>query len=304
MNPITRRIAVAINPTASFGRARDVGPAVVEALVDAGIAVTVLTEANAELLRLAVARAVTEGIDALVVVGGDGMVSLAVNELGDTGIPLGIVPSGTGNDSARGLGIPIDDTTAAIATLCAALDSPPRVVDVGLVRHGISQTRFVGIVSAGFDALVNDRANSWRRPRGRSRYTLALLRELVSVAPRRYELTVDGAPVVVDAVLISVANNVSIGGGMKIVPHAKMDDGFFDLFTVAPLGRFRLLRFFPKVFSGTHTELAEVSFRSVRRVTIDAPGIVAYADGERIGALPIDVEVLPGALRVLAPALI
>ena len=146
------------------------------------------------------------------------MVSLAVNEIGDSGIPLGIVPSGTGNDSARGLGIPVDDTAAAIATLLAALDAPPRVVDVGLVKHGISQTRFVGIVSAGFDALVNDRANSWRRPRGRSRYTLALLRELVSLAPRRYELTVDGAAVVVDAVLISVANNVSIGGGMKIVP--------------------------------------------------------------------------------------
>lgn len=304
VNPITRRIAVAINPTASFGRTRDVGPAVVDALTAAGWTLLVLQEPNAELLRLAVARTIADGVDAVVVVGGDGMVSLAVNEIGDSGVPLGIVPSGSGNDSARGLGIPVDDTPAAIATLLAALDAGPRVVDVGLVKHGISQTRFVGIVSAGFDALVNDRANSWRRPRGRSRYTLALLRELVSLAPRRYALRVDGVPAVVDAVLISVANNVSIGGGMKIVPHAKVDDGFFDLFTVAPLGRLRLLRFFPKVFSGTHTELGDVSFRSVRRVRIDASGIVAYADGERIGPLPIEVEVLPGVLRVLAPALI
>ena len=304
VNPITRHIAVAINPTASFGRTRDVGPSVVDALAGAGFAVSTLREANAELLRLAVARVVSDGVDALVVVGGDGMVSLAVNELGDSGIPLGIVPSGTGNDAARGLGIPVDDPAAAIATLLTALGVPPLVMDLGVVRHGISETRFAGTVSAGFDAMVNDRANSWRRPRGKSRYTLALLRELVSLKPRRYDLSIDGAQTSVDAVLISVANNVSIGGGMRIVPHALVDDGFLDLFTVAPLGRLRLLRFFPKVFSGTHTELEEVSFRPVRRITIDAPDIIAYADGERIGPLPIDIEVLPQALKVLAPGLI
>ena len=304
VNPITRHIAVAINPTASFGRTRDVGPAVVDALLAAGHHVRALKEPNAELLRIAVARAVDDRVDALVVVGGDGMVSLAVNELGDSGIPLGIVPSGTGNDTARGLGIPVDDTVAAISGLLSALGTAPRVIDVGVVRHGISETRFVGVVSAGFDALVNDRANSWRRPRGKSRYTLALLRELLFLSSRRYDLVVDGVPTAVDAVLISVANNVSIGGGMKVVPHARVDDGRFDLFTVAPVGRFRLLRFFPKVFSGTHTQLDVVSFRTLERVRIDADGVVAYADGERIGPLPIDIHVLPGALRVLAPGLI
>lgn len=304
MNPITRRIVVAINPAASFGRSRHVGPAVVAALSKVGCHVTALTEPNAELLRLAVRSALTEPVDALVVVGGDGMVSLAVNELGDSGIPLGIVPTGTGNDTARGLGIPLEDPDAAIRVLRDALDAPPRILDVGLVRHGITETRFVGIVSAGFDALVNDRANLWRRPRGKSRYTLALLRELVALTPRRYELTVDGVAVTLDAVLLSVANNVSLGGGMRIVPDAHMDDGFLDLFTVAPIGRLRLLRFFPKVFSGTHTGLDAVSFRTLRRVRIDAPGIVAYADGERIGSLPIEVEVLPDTLRVLAPPLI
>ncbi len=299
-----RHIAVAINPTASFGGARDVGPAVAEALGAAGHTVRVLTEANVELLRVAVAEAVSDRVDAVVIVGGDGMVSLAVNEIGDTGIPLGIVPTGTGNDTARGLGIPVDDPSAAIRMLLAALDDPVRVIDLGLVRHGISETRFAGIVSAGFDALVNERANSWRRPRGKSRYTLAVLRELLSLSPRRYELTVDGSVSSVDAVLISVANNGSLGGGMKIVPHARIDDGILDLFIVAPLGRLRLLRFFPKVFSGMHTAAAEVSFQTLRRVKIDAPNIVAYADGERIGSLPIEIEVLPKALSVLAPALI
>jgi diacylglycerol kinase (ATP) len=302
--PTARRILVAINPEASFGHNRDAGQAVVEALSTAGCEVTALVESNAGLLRLAVRRALNDRPDALIVVGGDGMVSLAVNELADSGIPLGIVPSGTGNDTARGLGIPINDPGAAIRMLLAAIDAPPRVIDVGLVRHGGAETRFAGIVSAGFDALVNERANTWRRPRGKSRYTLALLRELLSLAPRRYELIVDGAEVSVDAVLLSVANNVSLGGGMRIVPHARVDDGMFDLFTVAPLGRLRLLRFFPKVFSGAHTKLDVVSFGILRRVRIDAPDMVAYADGERIGPLPIDIEVLPRALRVLAPTLI
>jgi diacylglycerol kinase (ATP) len=298
-----RRILVAINPEASSGRNRDAGQAVVGALSSAGCEVTALVEPNAELLRLAIRKAL-QHTDALVVVGGDGMVSLAVNELGDTGIPFGLVPTGSGNDTARGLGIPIDDPAAATRMLLAALDAPPRVLDVGLVRHEGSETRFAGVVSAGFDALVNERADTWRRPRGKSRYTVALLRELISLSPRRYELTVGGTTISVDAVLLSVANNVSLGGGMKIVPHARLDDGILDLFTVAPVGRLRLLRLFPKVFSGGHTGLDVVSFRPLRSIRIDAPGVVAYADGERIGPLPIDVEVLPGAVRVLAPALI
>lgn len=299
MSPTPRRILVAINPDASFGRNQNAGQVVVAALSSAGCDVTALQESSVDLLRLSLRRALAERPDALVVVGGDGMVSLAVNELADTRIPLGIVPSGTGNDTARGLGIPLGDPAAAIRTLLAALDAPRRVIDVGVVRHGGSETRFAGIVSAGFDALVNERANAWRRPRGKSRYTLALFRELISLAPRRYELSVDGTSFSVDAVLLSVANNGSLGGGMRIVPHARVDDGVLDLFTVAPLGRLRLLRFFPKVFSGTHTTLDLVAFRTLRTVRIDAPGIVAYADGERIGPLPIDIEILPAALHVL-----
>jgi diacylglycerol kinase (ATP) len=294
-----RRIAVAINPEASFGKTRSVGPAVLDALRTRGATVLRLEEPNGELLRQSVKAAVAQGINALVVVGGDGMVSLAANALADTTIPLGIIPSGTGNDAARGLGIPIGNTDAAVQLLWTALERGPRVVDVGLVRHGLHTTRFVGILSAGFDAIVNERANTWAWPRGRSRYTLALLRELTVLKPRRYDITVDGKNSEQHAVLIAVANNGSLGGGMRAVPHATMDDGLLDLFVVAPLSRWRFLRLFPRVFSGTHTELDVVSFRAVSSVTLDGEALVAYADGERIGPLPVDVTVLPGALRVL-----
>ena len=295
-----RRIGVAINPTASFGSTRTVGPMVLDALEQTGHRAVRLQEQTVGQLRSAVQTAIEAGLDALVVVGGDGMVSLAVEAVRDSGLPFGVVPSGTGNDIARGLGIPLGDPAAAIASLLRALEGGPRVIDAGTVTDGERTTWFVGAVSAGFDALVNERANRMRRPRGRSRYTIAILRELLALRPRRYELTVDGAPETVDAVLLAVANNTSIGGGMLIAPQADLADGRFDLFVVAPVSRFRFLRLFPKVFSGAHTDLDIVRLSRVRSVSIAADGITAYADGERIGPLPVTIDVVPGALRVLA----
>nr|WP_228498345.1 YegS/Rv2252/BmrU family lipid kinase [Plantibacter sp. VKM Ac-2876] len=295
-----RRIGVAINPTASFGSTRTVGPMVLDALEQAGHRAVRLQEQTVGQLRSAVRTAIEAGLDALVVVGGDGMVSLAVEAVRDSGLPFGVVPSGTGNDIARGLGIPLGDPAAAIASLLRALEGEPRVIDAGTVTDGERTTWFVGAVSAGFDALVNERANRMRRPRGRSRYTIAILRELLALRPRRYELTVDGAPETVDAVLLAVANNTSIGGGMLIAPQADLADGRIDLFVVAPVSRFRFLRLFPKVFSGAHTDLDIVRLSRVRSVSIAADGITAYADGERIGPLPVTIDVVPGALRVLA----
>ncbi|QIZ98498.1 MULTISPECIES: YegS/Rv2252/BmrU family lipid kinase [unclassified Leifsonia] len=295
-----RTVVVAVNPMASFGKRREVGPRVVERLRAAGHSVVALDEANVELLRREAKRAVAAGADALVVVGGDGMVNLGINIVAQTDIPLGIVPSGTGNDMADGLGIPVSDTEAAIALLLAALQKPPRRIDAGIVRHGGLSTWFGCVLSAGFDATVNERANLMTRPRGRSRYVLALLRELATLRPIPYRVVADGVPLDTDALLIAVANNRSIGGGMRVVPHASLDDGMLDLFVVRDMPKWRFLRLFPKVFSGTHTEIDEVSFLPARTVTIDAPDVVAYADGERIGPLPVEVSVSPGALLVLA----
>jgi diacylglycerol kinase (ATP) len=293
-------VVVAVNPMASFGHRSEVGPRTVERLRAAGHTVVDVGEANIELLRRETERAVAAGADALVVVGGDGMVNLGANIVAQTDTPLGIVPSGTGNDIADGLGIPVGDTEAAIDALLDALHRPPRVIDAGLIRHGGLSTWFAGVLSAGFDAIVNERANLMTRPRGRSRYIVALLRELATLRPIPYEIVADGVSFGTSAVLVSVANSRSLGGGMRIVPHAVLDDGMLDLFVVARMSRLRFLRVFPRVFSGTHTDLPEVSFRSIRTVSISAPDVVAYADGERIGPLPVEISVVPGALRMLA----
>lgn len=300
MPVLALRIAVAINPQASFGHRRDVGPRVVDELRAVGHTVFALEEANIELLRLSVEATVATGIDVLVVVGGDGMVSLGTNIVAGTSLPLAVVAFGTGNDLARGLGIPTEDVEGSILSLLEALEGEPRVIDAARVRHGDLSTWFAGVLSAGFDAVVNERANLMTRPRGKSRYTFAILRELLTFRPISYRLTVDGVASETRAMLISVANNVSIGGGMKIAPDARIDDGLLDLFIVKPLSRVAFLRVFPRVFSGTHTSHPQVELTRCRSVRIDADRVVAYADGERIGALPIQVDVVPGALRVYA----
>ncbi|MCU1479446.1 MAG: diacylglycerol kinase [Subtercola sp.] len=300
------RLVVAINPAASFGHTSGMGDRVVEALRLDGHTVQPLVAADFEALKAEARAALAGHPDALIVVGGDGMVSLGVNLLArpqpwaQLPVPLGIVPTGTGNDAALGLGIPLE-FEAALAHLRSALTTlSPRTIDLGHLSHAGGELWFASALSAGFDALVNERANQMRRPRGASRYTIALLLELLRLRARSYDLVVDGVARQVGSVLLAVANNRSIGGGMMIAPTALLDDGALDLFVVAPVSRLKFLRLFPRVFKGTHAGLDIVELTRVQSVTVHAPDIIAYADGERVGPLPVTVTVAPASLRVLA----
>lgn len=296
------RIVVAVNPSASFGRRRDVGTSVAAAVTAAGHTPVVLLEESFDDLVAAARAELASSPDALVVVGGDGMVNLGANLVAGTDVPLGLVPSGTGNDMARALGIPHDDHEAATRLLVAQLERPPLVIDAGRVSHGDGEsTWFACMVSAGFDAVVNERANRMRWPKGRSRYNLALYLELIRLRHLSYRLELDGVSHEVEGTLVSVGNGQSLGGGMKVTPDAVLDDGLLDVLVVDRLTRLQFLRIFPKVFAGTHLGDPRVHVHRVRRVTIHSDDVVAYADGERVGPLPVTVEVVPGALRVLAP---
>ena len=300
-------LVVAINPTASFGKGRDVGPAVVQTLRALGHEVTSLQEPDFEQLMESGRRAVARKPDALIVVGGDGMVHLGTNLVVGTKVPLGIVPSGTGNDMARGLGIPHDNTEAAIEALVTALGRPPRVIDTGRIDYVDDETGepsrrwFACVLSAGFDAVVNERANRMRRPRGASRYTIALVLELIGLKPIAYRLGLDGTEQDVKALLVTIGNNVSIGGGMKVTPDAVLDDGLFDVMVVKPLSRFNFIRIFPRVFEGTHVSDPRVSIDRAAHVTIGSDTAVAYADGERISRAPVTVTIDAKSMRVLVP---
>jgi diacylglycerol kinase (ATP) len=148
---------------------------------------------------------------------------------------------------------------------------------------------------------VNERANTMQHPKGASRYTLAMLLELVTLKPIKYTITHDGETFKSGGVMMSVGNGVSLGGGMKVTPTALVDDGLLDILVVGPLSRFQFLRIFPKVFKGTHITDPQVSIIKAKKIRLEADDVVGYTDGERFAPLPLDVEVKPGALMVFAP---
>jgi diacylglycerol kinase (ATP) len=295
-----RHVVVAINPTAAFGKNSAAGEQTFSALEAAGFRVTALRAESFDLLRGQLNRALTLTPDALVVVGGDGMVSLAVNMVAQTSVPFAVVPAGTGNDLARGIGLPVGDLPRCISLMVESLDREPQRLDLGRITStdGSEVRWFASILSAGFDAIVNERANAMHWPKGKSRYTLALLLELFALKPVRYQLTVDSHQREESAMLISIANNSTMGGGMRVTPEASMRDGLLDIFVLRPLSRLRFLRLFPRVFAGTHVTEPEVMIERGKTVVLDAPGIVAYADGERVWSLPVHVDVVPAAVRV------
>ncbi len=298
-----RRVVLAVNPSASFGRRAGAGEEAERRLTVAGFDVRRIAAPDIRALEAAVRRALAAGADVLVVVGGDGMVHLGVGVVAGTGTPLGIVPTGTGNDFARVVGYAAGDPTRSIDQLIEALRGPTRTVDAMLVTVENRHVWAAGVVSCGFDAKVNERANSMRRPRGASRNVFALLRELAALRPIRYAVSRDRrSPEAMDSLLLAVANSSSLGGGMRIAPGADPADGLLDIVAVMPMKRIRFLQLFPRVFQGTHVDLEEVQVERAGMVTIDAQGVVAYADGERLGRLPVRVDIVPDALHLLDPS--
>lgn len=294
-----QRLGIIVNRTSGKNTGSRIGLEALTLLRAAGVEVLDLSAADA---RGATARGraaiADRAVDALVVAGGDGMVHLGANLCAGTEVPLGVIAAGTGNDVARALGLPVRDAAEAVERLLAGRT---RRVDAARTVTATGEERwFVGVLAAGFDAVVNERANTWRWPRGRARYTLAVLRELPVFRAIPYRLVLDGEEVVTDAMLVAVGNGPSYGGGMKVTPDAVLDDGLLDVLVLHRIPTPEFLRVFPSVFSGAHTAHRAVEVRRARSVRLEARGIVAYADGERFGPLPMTVEAVPGALTVLA----
>jgi len=285
-------VAVLTNPTAGKGRALRVRDEALPRLHGAGWRTRDLVGRDAdEALDLARA-AVADGVDALVVCGGDGLVNLGLQVVAGTEVPLGVLAAGTGNDLARTLGLPTKDGAAGAARL---LGWRPQRID--LARSGGSW--FATVLAAGFDAVVNERANRMTWPRGQMRYNVATLAELRTFEPLHYVLDLDGREVQLEAMLVAVGNGPSFGGGLRIAEGALLDDGLLDVVVIRPMSKALLVRTYPRLFSGTHVGLPQFERHRVRRVTVASPGIVGYADGERFGALPLTVECVPGAVRLL-----
>ena len=289
-----QEIALLTNPTSGKGKGARTVDVVLPRLRDAGFVVRNLVGRDGdEALDLA-HQCVADGVETLVVVGGDGMVHLAIQALADSETRLGLIPAGTGNDVARYFDLPRKDTAAATDIVIGGKE---RRVD--LARIGSKY--FVTVLAAGFDAVVTERANEMTWPRGQMRYNLATVAELRTFKPISYVVEIDGEEQRFEAMMVAVGNGPSFGGGLRITEGAILDDGLLDVVVIRPMSKVELVRTYPKLFKGTHVHHPDYRHHLAKKITIAAPGITAYADGERIASLPLTVEVAPLALGVLVP---
>lgn len=289
-----REIALLTNPSAGKGRAARMAAPVLDRFRDAGVVTRNLQGRTPEEALELARQCVAEGVDTVAVLGGDGMVHLAVQALAGTATRLGVIPAGTGNDVARSLGLPRKDPVAAADVVIAG---GSRRIDLAKVGHRY----FVTVLAAGFDAVVSERANRMRWPRGQMRYNLATLAELRVFEPLPYLMAVDGEEHRFEAMLVAVGNGPSFGGGLRITEGAVLDDGLLDVVVILPMSKRRLVTTYPQLFRGTHVTHKDYRHYRGRRITLAAPGITAYADGERLAPLPLTVEVAPSTLEVLVP---
>lgn len=292
-----RSSVMIVNPAAGRGKSAAAADAVAAVLRDRGAPIDIRYGMSAADTRRLTEQALAEHPDVLVIAGGDGTISGVLDLLSAASIPLLIVPSGTGNDFAGALELPKDPEGIADTILSGAI----RAVDLGEVRDGTRSSLFLTVAALGFDAKVAQRTNALRWPRGSLRYYLALLIELVRLAPFGFRVTEGEESRDLPGTLLAVCNTRRYGGGMPICPTARPDDGQLDAVHVAPLGRIRLLRLFPRLLRGTHLALPEVTSWRTREVTVSAPGLVVYADGERVAEGSCTVSVRPRALQVLVP---
>ncbi|MDE2386860.1 MAG: sphingosine kinase [Actinomycetales bacterium] len=292
------RIGVIVNPTSGRGKGLIAGKVVFATLQAAGVDSVDLSAESMDAALAAGRHAIAnKAVTAIVVVGGDGMAHLGANLCALTGIPLGIVGVGTGNDSARSLGFPVDNAEAATRFIIERLDST-RPIDAIKLHSSTGQHWVLGTASAGFDALVNQRANQMSWPKGPRRYEIAMLLELAKFKPLQYELEIDGQKRKIEAMLCAVANAPAFGGGMLVAPEAKMDDGLLDVFIVHKISRAELVKIFPSVYTGGHATHPAVEFVRAKHVKINSGQMPAYADGEAVGRGPLQCELVAGALQV------
>ena len=288
-----RRFRILVNPL-SGGGAAPAAVARVEALLRAaGADVGVETSTSAAHSQEVVASAVAAG-EVVVAAGGDGMLASIGGAVVAAEGQLGIIPSGRGNDFARMLGLSADPSEVAHCLLSGsptALD----VIDTG-------GTIVLGSMYAGVDSMASELVDNARRLPSAIQYPYAAVRALLTYKPATFTVTVDGHRHEQRAYNVVVANSAYYGKGMKIAPAADVRDGLLEVIVLPADSRWGMVRRLPKVYDGTHIEMAGVTCFRGESVSVEADcPVQAYGDGERIGPLPRTATVVPRAIQVLLP---
>lgn len=285
-----RRLHLIINPRAGGGRAVDVATSVIAELrargADPRVTHSPGIEAADELVRASVERE-----EVVVAVGGDGMAGSMAGPIAHHRATFAIVPAGRGNDFARQLGIPHEPE--ALAQML--IEADPQPVDaIEAAGHVV-----VGSVYAGVDSRTSETVNSLRRVPAMAQYPYGAVRALATFPRTAYRVTVDGDVHEYEGFSVVAANSGFYGKGMHIAPGADVHDGLLDVVMIAAGNRMRFIGNLPRLYRGTHVRKDEVTVVRGRTVTIEASGVPAYADGERLAELPVTARVVEGALMMV-----
>jgi diacylglycerol kinase (ATP) len=283
--------ALVINPVSGQGKGTTVGTYVAGWLAQRNIPYTIITGNSSIALTDHLTLFIEKNVNCkgVIAVGGDGLLHIVLQLVTPSQIPFAIIPAGTGNDFVRTLGWDLENIDSQ---LLAITSTEPTPIDLGLVDG----EWFGAILSTGFDSIVNEKANSLNWPKGPMKYNAAIAIELPRFKPRHYEITLDDRTISTEAMLIAVSNGRSYGGGMLVCPNASISDGLFDVMVLHPISKFEFIKVFPRVFAGTHITHPAVEIVRSKTVKIESKA-VAYADGERIGQLPVAAECIQGAIR-------
>lgn len=266
-------------------------------------------------LLIAPALRPSDQMDAALVFGGDGSVHRQLAAAVQSQVPLLCVPTGSGNDFARALGLCTrKDALAAWGKFRTGANNV-REIDLAKITRPADTRQlatenfcYCCIAGVGLDSEVNRRANAmpgWLR--GHGGYTLAVPSAVWCFRPQTITVEMfDGAGKAErlsgPAMLAAFANAPSYGHGMRMAPRAQLDDGLLDVCFVRRAGKLRLLRLFPRVFSGAHLDLPEVEYRRAARLRVETESPMdLYGDGEFICQTPLEICVQPRALRVIVP---
>lgn len=279
-----------INPVSGGGKGAVLGTEVAGFFAEKQLPYQIITASSAEKLSKSLTEFLeknSNSIKGVIAIGGDGLAHLVLQIVVPRKIAFSVIPAGTGNDFVRAMGSSLSEIRTQLNLV---ISNPPSKIDLGLA----DSEWFGAVLSTGFDSVVNEKANTLKWPKGPMKYNVAIAMELPKFKPLHYVIELDNQIIETEAMLIAVGNGSSYGGGMKVCPDADLRDGLFDVMVLRPVSKLEFIKVFPRVFSGKHVEHRQVDIYRTKRVSLQAQA-VAYADGERIGGLPVRAECIAGA---------
>lgn len=294
------RSEIIVNPLAKRGRSVFLAQRAQKQLVKRGFQCELLISESGEHIKQLTEEAVRQGVDAVIIAGGDGSIHQAIQVLAKTNVPLGIIPCGRGNALAWALGIPHKPELAADVIAEGNL----KRIDLGLISAAnLTEPHFYcGIATCGFDSEVADFTYRYRNiPGGWFGYFGVALILLAKFQFKQVRVQGDDFEFQGSVLLVATANCPSYGGGLWIAPTAQIDDGFLHVCIVRQTSKLRILLLMPTVFTGRQIFEPEVSLHAVRKVRLESERpLPLFADGDPMGTTPAEIRAIPSALTVFA----